>query len=268
MNILRISKAATAFSFFGVGCAWLSLVQMPAIRLRGGTEREVTMRSQDAVRRGFTFFMDCVRFAGLVNYDPRSHRPEVPEGPFVLVANHPTLIDVIAVTASHERSVCIAKNSYFRSRALGPLLRQCAYVDGGDQGPAAIERNVEEGLARIREGYPLLVFAEGTRSPPGEMLRFGRLAFEIASRAGVPVVPVYVEANPPMLTKGLPWYRFPSEFVQYRLTQLPPVEVKPGRRGAREAMAEVERLLRKRVEAARGAPNPPQPESANLETAR
>ena len=67
------------------------------------------------------------------------------------------------------------------------------------QGVIAIDRSspveagkslLRNGTARIRQGYSVLVFPEGTRSPPGEVRKFSRGGAKLAAAAGVPIVPV------------------------------------------------------------------------------
>jgi 1-acyl-sn-glycerol-3-phosphate acyltransferase len=95
----------------------------------------------------------------------------------------------------------------------------------------------------------VLVFPEGTRSPDHDIRPFGRTAFEIASRAGVPVVPIVLHADPPALKKGVPFHRFPDAFVRYALEEFEPVPVGSGRNAARQAREHVEQLIRSRLAA-------------------
>jgi 1-acyl-sn-glycerol-3-phosphate acyltransferase len=92
---------------------------------------------------------------------------------------------------------------------VGQLLRSLGHVSAGDgslMSGAAVLDGMQE---RLREGFPVLVFPEGTRSPLGGMHRFRRGAFEIAQRAGVPVIPLFLRCDPPALGKGTPVWRHP-----------------------------------------------------------
>jgi 1-acyl-sn-glycerol-3-phosphate acyltransferase len=63
--------------------------------------------------------------------------------------------------------------------------------------------------ARLAEGFPVLVFPEGTRSPYEGLRRFRRGAFEVARKSSVPLVPLFLRCAPPALGKGVPVWRHP-----------------------------------------------------------
>jgi 1-acyl-sn-glycerol-3-phosphate acyltransferase len=247
----RIERAVRALGFgaahllFGAGSVYLGVVHIPRVRRGARTGEEADARSVEAVAAGFRRYAACLKLARLADFDIDPIRVGEPS---VLVANHPTIIDVICVVGATERTVCVAGGWYFEHPLLAGVLRASRFIDGGDGGASSTERLMEEAVARLREGYSVLVFPEGTRSRPGEMWPFGRSAFEIASRAGVPVVPIVIEARPPFLTKGFPWYRPPPSRPRYRVRQLPPVRVGAGRAAAREATRRVERALREALE--------------------
>ena len=70
----------------------------------------------------------------MVAYDPRRAPRPLPEGPFVLVTNHPTLVDVTAMIAAYGELCVVAKGSLFRNPLIGPLLRLCGHINSGQSG--------------------------------------------------------------------------------------------------------------------------------------
>jgi len=214
----RVLLTGLAFLFFAAGGAFLSWVVLPlsvaAHRDRLGQRR----RSQDVLHRwGYRAFARAMHALGLIDFIPPKIAPA--SSAFVLVANHPTLIDVMLLLATFPRAACLVKSSWFGSPLIGPLLRH----GGNIAGPSADEPDDEGGPGRavvlerivacLREGTPVLIFPEGTRSPPGGLGRFKRGAAEAALRAGVPLVPVVVRCDPPTLARGAPWWRVPSRRV-------------------------------------------------------
>lgn len=116
-------------------------------------------------------------------------------GGCVLAMNHASYLDPpLAGAAVFHRVVHImARDSLFRTRFSSWLLHRLAAVpldrDRGDV--AALKR----GLALLKNGGVLGIFPEGTRSHDGELAEpKSGIGFMVA-KAGVPVVPCYIDGT-------------------------------------------------------------------------
>ncbi|MBS1109552.1 MAG: 1-acyl-sn-glycerol-3-phosphate acyltransferase [Anaeromyxobacteraceae bacterium] len=228
-RVRRTVLTGSAFLlFFSCGVA-LSYVVLPLARLGERDARARARRCRRIVRRTWIFFHDYMRVTGLPGYDPRKIRLELPPAPYVLVANHPTLVDVTAIGATVPDATIIAKSSMFRNPFVGPVLRYCDHIAVGHDGPFSGAAVVDDAVARLEAGIPVLIFPEGTRSPEHGLGRFQAGAFVIAARAQVPVIPLLVRCEPPTLMRGRPWYDIPDRPPVMTIRQLPTVEVR-GRR--------------------------------------
>jgi 1-acyl-sn-glycerol-3-phosphate acyltransferase len=201
-----------------------------------------------------------MRTLRLIDYDPRKVAQRLPAGPFVMVANHPSLIDVTALISFHSDIACVAKTTMFNSPGLGPLLRSCEHIDGGNGGLFSGATVMTQSLERLKAGVPVLIFPEGTRSPKRGLGPFRQGAFEIAVRAGVPLVQATITCDPPTLMRGQKWYEIPSRTADLRVGLLPTLEP-PFNQGPRELMLETQRRYRTHLEAL-GAIDPLPPETA------
>jgi 1-acyl-sn-glycerol-3-phosphate acyltransferase len=168
-----------------------------------------------------------MRLAAILRYDPRTIRLALPAGPFVLVANHPTLIDVTALVASFPDVAIVAKAAMFRSPLVGSLLRYCDHIRSDDSlfGGAAV---MDAALERLARGTPVLIFPEGTRSPPGAVGAIRPGAFDVAARARVPVIAVLIRCDPPTLLRGDPWYAIPERAPTLTVERLTTLHVGQG----------------------------------------
>ena len=187
----------------------------------GGRDPPVrARRMQGLMARAYRLLHDWLRVARLVDFDHRRALPGLPRRPCVVVANHPTLMDVTAITAALGGGCTIAKPALYRRRALHGLLSSAGHIEGPGDDPAAVGRVVEQAVERLQQGFSLIVFPEGTRSPPDGLRPFGRAAFEIACRARVPVVSVGIRCEPLWLSKEVPLFRPPRQLPRLRLTSL------------------------------------------------
>jgi 1-acyl-sn-glycerol-3-phosphate acyltransferase len=242
---LRVGFAAASFVGFGVGAFLLGVVVLPLVSAATRGRDERLRRCQRIVQRAFRLFHDFMRVVGLVDFQPRVG-PRLPDRPVVLVANHPTLVDVTALVALFGPLCYLAKRSLFRNPLIGPLLYFCGQIPGGGRTLHENLSVMDDALDRLARGHSLLLFPEGTRSPPGELLKFHSGAFEIARRAGVPLVPLLLRAEPPALYRGLAWYQIPRQPIRMQVEALPQVDPQSAR-DARELGRQVEAAIRLRL---------------------
>lgn len=163
--------------------------------------------------------------------------PALPS-PCVIVANHPTLMDVTAILATVSNTVTVVKPGVYRRLLLGTTLRHAGFLEGPERSRAQLSKMMDDAADRLAAGYNVLIFPEGTRSPANEVLPFSRAAFEIACRAKVPVVPVAIRCAPPWLSKELPIYTIPRDVAHMTLdflAPLHPADVEYRSRALREA---------------------------------
>jgi 1-acyl-sn-glycerol-3-phosphate acyltransferase len=179
------------------------------------------------INRRLATFAGLMRDLGLIDYWPPSIPEEYRGKGYLLVANHPTLIDVVLILASIPEVSCVAKASWYRSLFLGPFLRRTEFVPGpgheqdAPDDDAPVVARLEE---KLRQGIPVLVFPEGTRSLADELRRFRRGAIEAAVRANAPILPLFVGNDQPFLMKGVPFYRVPRETCGFTFEWLGPIE--------------------------------------------
>lgn len=179
-------------------------------------------RLHAVLRFAFTVLHDWMRVWRLLDFDPRRNAGQLPEGPAVLVANHPGMSDVTSTIATFRDVTTAVKPSLYRRLWLRPLLEGARFFESAVD-PLETGLVVDAGVARIREGFHVLMFPEGTRSPDAGLHRFGRAAFEIAVRANVPVVPVVITCNPVWLSKTRGVFSPPDRTPRLTITALAPV---------------------------------------------
>lgn len=129
------------------------------------------------------------------------------KGPAVFAANHHSHIDTPLLLSSlptpwrHSAVVGAAADYFFGTRVTGAL---SALVIGAIPIDRTKISRSSTDLARdlIDEGWSLVVFPEGGRSPDGWGQPFRGGAAFIAQRSGVPVVPVHIEGTGRILRKG------------------------------------------------------------------
>jgi 1-acyl-sn-glycerol-3-phosphate acyltransferase len=159
---------------------------------------------QRLIHRHFALFHWWCGFARLV-YVRYPGFERLPRGGLVLAANHPALIDITCLLARVPEAVCIFKPAIRRNPVLGAAARRAGYI--GSDGGHELVRSAAD---KVAAGHTLVVFPEGTRTPPGVALLPFKPGFVlIARRAGAPVQLVRITTDSDVLTKGRAWWRLP-----------------------------------------------------------
>lgn len=192
-----------AFSVFGLGGLLLPVYALPWLLLTPRGERREA-RARWLVQQNFRLFMRFMRFVGIMDYSVENLAELQRPGQLIL-ANHPSLIDVVFLISLLPRADCVVKSDLLRNPSMRGVISLAGYIANSD--PEAVLQAARSTLAR---GNSLIIFPEGTRSAPGQPIRMQRGAANVALRLGQAIRPVVIEVSPPTLTKGLPWYRVPE----------------------------------------------------------
>jgi 1-acyl-sn-glycerol-3-phosphate acyltransferase len=121
-----------------------------------------------------------------VIFRPRVNgREHVPQGGFVLSANHLSGFDVVALGYPLSRRWLrhMAKPQLFERRLIGPLVTLLGAF------PAEGGEAVETAADLVRAGYPVVIMPEGARRRPGRVHPPRTGAARAALAAGAPLVP-------------------------------------------------------------------------------
>jgi 1-acyl-sn-glycerol-3-phosphate acyltransferase len=208
---------------FGVTAFILGLIALPVLGLahRDPHRRRRLARSViAAAMRAFIHFMRAVR---VMDFSFQGHEVLGRPGQ-VIVANHPTLIDVIFLLGFTPQATCIVKSSLFANIFTRGTLRAASYIPN-----APTDEMVLRAERELRDGQTLVIFPEGTRTTRGRALEMQRGAANIALRGAAALTPVYISCEPPTLSKHDPWYRIPSRRAQFILCVGEDIDMTPFR---------------------------------------
>ena len=124
-----------------------------------------------------------------------SGRSRIPDGPCVLVANHLSLLDILVLFRLATPFTWVSKAENFRVPFVGWNMRLNRYIalKRGDR--ESVLRMLAQCEAALRDGTPVMMFPEGTRSHDGLLRPFKAGAFDLAQRTGLPVVPIVVRGT-------------------------------------------------------------------------
>jgi 1-acyl-sn-glycerol-3-phosphate acyltransferase len=207
----RVFGTGLSFACFGLGGIVISVTLFPLIRLvswDAGVRRRRIQRAMSATMRLFVWLM---RTLGVISYEVHGGEKLRMPGQLV-VANHPSLIDVVLIISFMPEVDCIVKQGLWRNPFLRWPVAWAGYIPNTEP-----ERLVEQCAGALQAGRSLIVFPEGTRTVPGQAMSMKRGAAQIALAAGCDIRPVSIHVAPLMLTKGAKWYRVPPRPGHWRI---------------------------------------------------
>lgn len=200
----RVFGTGLSFLAFGVGGLFLRLFVIPPVQwmMRDPARRKRCMRR--LVQRSFAAHVELMRRLGVLTYEIRGGERLRRNG-LLILANHPTLIDVVFLVSLLPNADCVVKSAVARNPFMRGPVRAAGYVSNEDGAGL-----VDDCIAAVRAGGNLVIFPEGTRTTPGQPLRLQRGAANIAVRGRLDITPVRLTCSPLTLGKGEKWYRVPS----------------------------------------------------------
>ena len=123
----------------------------------------------------------------------------------LVIANHPTLIDVVFIVAFTPAPTCVVKVAVFENPFMRLVVRAAGYIRN-----APTDAMIAQAVGALRAGDTVVMFPEGTRTRPGRPMEFHRGAASVAIQGAARLTPVYITVDQPFLHKSQPWYRVPA----------------------------------------------------------
>lgn len=173
---------------------------------------------------GYTFRKFAVVF-GMVNplwrFRTTGTMITDPRRPYVVVANHESFVDILAISHLKWEMKWLAKKDFFQYPLVGWMLRMAGDIRLVRGNKDSIVAAMDACKDRLAKRTSVMIFPEGTRSRDGNLGTFKDGAFRLAIETGTPVLPVVVHGAYEALVKG-DW-RYGVCDAEVRV--LPPIEV-------------------------------------------
>lgn len=153
----------------------------------------------------FRFYLGALRVACGCRFDLDALDGLAGQGPMIVVANHPSLLDALLLVSHLPNAVCIMKAGLMDNPLFGAGARLAGYVRNDNLLHVILQCRSE-----LREGAQVIVFPEGTRTTDWPMNRVPASIGLLAVRSQVPVQTVLLDFSSPYLGKAWPLWRRPE----------------------------------------------------------
>ena len=217
MRIYRGLLVLLEMILFALGALYIGCVLFPVLSLKyKGKERRE--KFAQIIKNSWKFFISVMENSKEIKVHIDGNLSDI-KGK-VVVASHPSFIDIILLIGNMPLSLCLAKKSLLKNPVMRNIVKSLYIINDVD--PEIFKQSAVEAL---KDGYNIIIFPTGTRNHPGEEVKINKGAAQIAIAAGVDIVPVKIETDYPFLIKN----HFPldagNKTVNYKLTVMPEIKI-------------------------------------------
>jgi 1-acyl-sn-glycerol-3-phosphate acyltransferase len=212
-RLWRQCGTAISFALFGIGGLFLTVFVFPAINLLFRDRERRARAAQRTVHLTWRLFVWIMVTLRVIDFEADGEHLLRSDTGTLVIANHPSLIDVVLIMSLMTRTQCVVKPGVWNNPFMRGVIKAANYIPNlGDP-----ERTLSDCVAALKAGNNLVIFPEGSRTVPGREMRLERGFANIAVRAGAPVRLVTVSCTPPTLRKGERWYQSPLRRPCFRV---------------------------------------------------
>lgn len=122
--------------------------------------------------------------------------------PAIIIANHQSFIDILELLSFSPKIVMITNHWVWNSPVFGEVIRYAGFFHVDEGYELCAERMRE----KVKEGYSIAIFPEGTRTYDGKMKRFHKGAFYLAKTLKLDIIPIILYGNGKIIAKAQPFY--------------------------------------------------------------
>lgn len=197
--MIRVSRSLLAifcFILFGTGAGVISFVIFPFISLTKSEDKQKEAYSE-VIRKSWSFFAWVLSFTGVLNIHVSNREEFQNLSGKIVVANHPTFIDVVILISMIPKSTCLAKKETLSNPLFRNIVKSIYIINDID--PDKLKQETERYL---KEGFNIIIFPSGTRTKPGEDFKIHKGPAAIALNSGAEILPVKIKTDYPFLQKG------------------------------------------------------------------
>ena len=205
----------SAFVVFGIASLILGLIYIPIGKIFIKNKRKTFSHLIHKLWCSYTHFLMWLRIfkLNLYNITPLNGK--------IIVATHPSFIDILILIGLYDNSLCLAKKELLNNIFLKNIIKN-VYI------PNNIELDEFKQICTdaLNDGYNIIIFPTGTRTCKGEELKIHKGAAALQISSGVDIIPIKMECDYSFLQKGKPIYDAGDKTITYKISQLAPIKLK------------------------------------------
>ncbi|MCL1928074.1 MAG: 1-acyl-sn-glycerol-3-phosphate acyltransferase [Treponema sp.] len=214
LYVYRVLAKWFSFFYFGLSTIILITLVFPIMCLFFHPRERFKKYGRRLVSSSMGFFVSLMHFLGIVDMETDDRENFRNLSSKIIVANHPSLLDVVMLLSLIPNADCIVNAHLKRNIIVREVIRRL-YIPGSPDFEDILRSCTES----LNQGNCLIIFPEGTRTPRSGNVVVKRGAARIALVSNCNIVPVHIGGTDKYgLGKKDPWTGFnPRERYVYNI---------------------------------------------------
>ena len=209
----RIFATGFSFTVFGLGALVITFTLFPIIHLLSFNRRLANRGCQYVIHLSFRAFIWMMKVMGVLTHEIVGAEKLVDGAGKLIVANHPTLLDVVFLVSLLPTTLCVVKKAAWSNPFFAGVLWATGYIQNGD--PMDL---ISDCVQSVVGKNNLVIFPEATRTVPGYPMKLKRGAASVIVESRMEFMPVIVTCKPSTLSKAEKWYEIPYRKMHFKIT--------------------------------------------------
>jgi 1-acyl-sn-glycerol-3-phosphate acyltransferase len=194
MRIIRGFIVLIQMIIFALGalCIGLFIIPISAIFLKKVSHRRFCA---NVIHKSWKLFTIVMQKFGSIKVETQGDFKDI-KGK-VIVASHPSLIDIVLLIGLIPNSLCLAKKELLKNPVMYKIVK-CLYIINDID----LDEFQAETKKALENNFNIIIFPTGTRTLPNEEIKLHKGAAQIAINANVDIIPIAIDTDYSLLRKN------------------------------------------------------------------
>ena len=196
-TLIGLIRTVLLFLLFFIGCIFLRVLiaVLYLVPVRKSSKQRLVCRLIQITCKGILLLATAVKKEHINKANERFQHPAI------IIANHQSFIDILVLLSLSSKILMVTNHWVWHSPFFGAIIRYVDFYYTGE----GYEQYMERMRKKVKEGYSIAIFPEGTRTYNGKMKRFHKGAFYLAETLQLDILPILLYGNNKIIAKAQPF---------------------------------------------------------------
>ena len=209
---------AVALFCFSVGALLLGLIIFPCMKIFSNSTTDYKFKCSKIIHIMWRVLVKYLEFTGIIKVFYDKKIGEIKNK--IIVASHPSYIDIVILIALIPNSLCLAKTSLLNNFIMKNIVKSL-YITND----SSVEEFLEKSKEALDEGFNIIIFPTGARTESGEDVHIHKGAAKLAIFSKCKILPIKITTSESILTKNHSIFQIGSKTVDFNLSMQDEISV-------------------------------------------